>query len=66
MQALSQLSNEVPDNWKYICKVWPQPRTGVQNEADLALAEELGLSGKVQYITSIVSRGRDALSHQRL
>ncbi|MEI3796793.1 MULTISPECIES: glycosyltransferase family 4 protein [unclassified Chitinophaga] len=56
MQALSQLSGEVPDNWKYICKVWPQPRTSIQNKADLELAEELGLNGRVQYITSIVSR----------
>lgn len=56
MQALSQLSGEVPDNWKYICKVWPQERSSKQNKADLELAEELGLRDKVNYVTSIVSR----------
>ncbi|WP_142685181.1 glycosyltransferase family 4 protein [Chitinophaga polysaccharea] len=56
MYALSQLGGEVPDNWKYICKVWPQERSNKQNKADLELADELGLIDKVKYVTSIVSR----------
>lgn len=55
MQALAQLAGTAPD-WKYICKVWPQPRTYLQNDADLALAASLGIKEKVQYVTSIVSR----------
>lgn len=56
MQALAALEDKVPSNWKYICKVWPQPRTRLQNESDLELAAQLGLTSKVQYVTSIVSR----------
>jgi len=55
MPALAALCDDVP-GWKYICKVWPQPRTQLQNEADLELAAQLGLSDKVKYVTSIVSR----------
>ena len=55
MQALSGLKGSLPD-WKYICKVWPQPRTRLQNEADLELAAHLGIEDKVEYVTSIVSR----------
>ena len=55
MQALSGLKGNLPD-WKYICKVWPQPRTRLQNEADLELAAHLGIEDKVEYVTSIVSR----------
>ena len=36
----------LPD-WKYLCKVWPQQRTLQQNELDRALAQQLGISGKV-------------------
>jgi starch synthase len=56
MQALSGLNGQVPDRWKYICKVWPQERTSIQNKYDLELAAELGLGNKVQYVTSIISR----------
>jgi glycosyltransferase involved in cell wall biosynthesis len=55
MQALSRLKGNLPD-WRYICKVWPQPRTRLQNEADLELAAHLGIEDKVEYVTSIVSR----------
>jgi starch synthase len=55
MQALAVLDMEVPD-WKYVCKVWPQPRTTLQNQEDLELAKQLGIADKVTYATSIVSR----------
>ena len=55
MQALPGLEGKVPD-WKYICKVWPQPRTRLQNEADLELAVHLGIDDRVLYVTSIASR----------
>src|SRR5690606_14120920 len=37
MQALSIIDTKAPD-WKYVCKVWPQPRTKVQNLLDLEMA----------------------------
>ncbi|MFD2865511.1 glycosyltransferase family 4 protein [Mucilaginibacter antarcticus] len=55
MQALAALDVKVP-SWKYICKVWPQPRTILQNIEDLALAKELGIDQRVSYATSVVSR----------
>ena len=55
MQALAKIQNEVPD-WKYICKVWPQPRTSVQNETDLQLANELCIEKNVSIVTNITSR----------
>ncbi|MFY0256324.1 glycosyltransferase family 4 protein [Chitinophaga sp. 30R24] len=55
MQALAQLEGKVP-KWKYICKVWPQTRTQIQNAADQELAEQLGIQDRVHYVTSIVSR----------
>lgn len=55
MRALAMIDHKVP-NWKYICKVWPQPRTELQNQADLALAKELGIEKKVSYVTNITSR----------
>jgi glycosyltransferase involved in cell wall biosynthesis len=55
MRALAMIDHKVPD-WKYICKVWPQPRTELQNQADLALAKELGIEKKVSYVTNITSR----------
>src|SRR5690606_7730234 len=42
MQALSIIDTKAPD-WKYVCKLWPQPRTIVQNMLDLKMAESLGL-----------------------
>ncbi|WP_259066131.1 glycosyltransferase family 4 protein [Mucilaginibacter sp. X4EP1] len=55
MHALAAIDGKVPD-WKYVCKVWPQRRTDLQNEADLTLAKELGIDKKVIYATSINSR----------
>ena len=55
MQALAIINGKAPD-WKYVCKVWPQPRTLEQNLLDLQLATSLGIEKKVVYTTSIVSR----------
>jgi len=54
MQALALIDHEAPD-WKYICKVWPQPRTVQQNRIDLQLAVDLGIDKKVTYSTNVVS-----------
>ncbi len=55
MQALAMNDIKAPD-WKYVCKVWPQPRTEQQNLADLQLATHLGIEKNVVYTTSRVSR----------
>lgn len=55
MQALSIIDTKAPD-WKYICKVWPQPRTKIQNMLDLKMAESLGLEKNITYATNTVSR----------
>ncbi|GAA4807583.1 hypothetical protein GCM10023231_41000 [Olivibacter ginsenosidimutans] len=55
MRALAQIDHQVP-SWKYICKVWPQPRTTIQNAADLQLAKTLGIDHKIGYTTAITSR----------
>jgi starch synthase len=55
MQALAMIDNKVP-SWKYVCKVWPQPRTLKQNLLDLQLASQLGIDKKVVYTTNVVSR----------
>jgi len=55
MQALAMIDTRAPD-WKYVCKVWPQPRTELQNVADLQLATHLGIEKSVIYTTSVVSR----------
>ena len=54
MEALALIRNDAPD-WKYVCKVWPQPRTAQQNASDLELAERLGLADSISYPTDIVS-----------
>ncbi|MEI9973943.1 MAG: glycosyltransferase [Ignavibacteriota bacterium] len=54
MQALALIDGEAPD-WRYVCKVWPQPRTVQQNAIDLQLAAELGIDKKVIYSTNVVS-----------
>lgn len=53
MEALAK-TNLPP--WKYVCKVWPQPRTVTQNNLDLQLAEQLGITNKVSFQSSIISR----------
>jgi len=55
MQALAINDTKAPD-WKYVCKVWPQPRTEQQNLADLQLATHLGIEKNVVYTTSRMSR----------
>jgi starch synthase len=55
MQALSIIDTKAPD-WKYVCKVWPQPRTKLQNLADLELATHLGIDKNVIFTTNIISR----------
>jgi alpha-maltose-1-phosphate synthase len=54
MQALALINAEAPD-WRYVCKVWPQPRTVQQNVIDLELAAHLGIENKVVYSTNVVS-----------
>lgn len=55
MQALALIDAEAPD-WKYVCKVWPQPRTVEQTLVDLQLATQLGIDKNVIYTTNVVSR----------
>jgi len=55
MQALAIIDIESPD-WKYVCKVWPQPRTKLQNLSDLELATSLGIKNNVTYATNTISR----------
>lgn len=55
MQALSLIRNKVPA-WKYVCKIWPQPRTVQQTAYDLELAERLGIRDRVEYPMDVVSR----------
>ena len=55
MQALAINDPEAPD-WKYVCKVWPQPRTEQQNLADMQLATHLGIEKNVVYTASRISR----------
>jgi len=55
MQALAIIDHKAPD-WKYVCKVWPQPRTQEQNISDLRLAEHLGIDKNVVYTTGRISR----------
>src|SRR5450756_1466888 len=54
MRALALIDAEAPD-WRYVCKVWPQPRTVQQNLIDLQLAARLGIDQKVIYSTNVVS-----------
>jgi glycosyltransferase involved in cell wall biosynthesis len=55
MQALAIIDKEAPD-WRYVCKVWPQPRTQQQDLTDLQLAKDLGIDKKVIYTMSRASR----------
>ena len=55
MQALAIIDTKAPD-WKYVCKVWPQPRTKTQNLADLEMANHLGIEKNVTYATNKISR----------
>ena len=55
MQALAIIDKQAP-KWKYVCKVWPQPRTSLQNLADLKMATDLGIEKNVIYATNTISR----------
>ena len=55
MEALATLGDTVPP-WRYVCKVWPQPRTKVQNSLDMELAETLGIQDRLSFPTHQVSR----------
>lgn len=55
MEALATLGDEVPP-WRYVCKVWPQERTIVQNKLDLELARSLGIQDRVSFQTHQISR----------
>jgi glycosyltransferase involved in cell wall biosynthesis len=55
MEALAQVRGQVPE-FRYVCKVWPQPRTEVQNRLDQELARSLGLQDRVSFPTHRVSR----------
>lgn len=55
MQGLAIIDTKAPA-WKYVCKVWPQPRTLKQNLLDLQLAHSLGIEKNVIYTTNVVSR----------
>jgi starch synthase len=55
MQALAIIDTKAPD-WKYVCKVWPQPRTKNQNMTDLEMAAHLGIEKNVTYATNTISR----------
>ena len=55
MQAMAIIDTKAPD-WKYVCKVWPQPRTEQQNFIDLQLATQLGIEKNVAYTTNVISR----------
>lgn len=55
MQALAMINSQVP-KWKYICKVWPQERTAIQNKLDMDLARQLGIENRVAHAVNKVSR----------
>jgi alpha-maltose-1-phosphate synthase len=55
MQALARIKGKVPP-WKYVCKVWPQPRTFLQNDLDMELARKLGIADNIVYTTNVISR----------
>jgi glycosyltransferase involved in cell wall biosynthesis len=55
MQALAMIKDKVPP-FKYVCKVWPQPRTDIQNKTDMELAMKLGITDHVIFSTGINSR----------
>jgi glycosyltransferase involved in cell wall biosynthesis len=55
MQALALIDKKVP-KWKYVCKVWPQKRTKIQNISDDELATSLGIEKNVIYAVNTISR----------
>lgn len=55
MQALAMITKDCP-NWKYVCKVWPQPRTTRQLREDYELIRHLGIMDKVIFASGRFSR----------
>jgi starch synthase len=55
MEALAQLGSDVP-SWRYVCKVWDQQRTELQNGFDRELARSLGIADRVVFESGRVSR----------
>ena len=55
MKALASIDKKVP-KWKYVCKVWPQKRTSIQNLSDEELATSLGIDKKIIYAVNTISR----------
>lgn len=55
MRALASLGDQIPD-WRYVCKVWTQPRTDKQSALDLELAETLGIKDRVLMYSDRISR----------
>ncbi|MDD3320385.1 MAG: glycosyltransferase family 4 protein [Paludibacter sp.] len=55
MQALALIDKKVP-KWKYVCKVWPQQRTSIQDASDEELAKSLGIDKKIIYAVNTISR----------
>ncbi|HET7544791.1 MAG TPA: glycosyltransferase family 4 protein [Polyangiaceae bacterium] len=55
MAALASLGEQIPD-YRYVCKVWDQPRTEKQNALDWELVKELGIEHKVLLCGDRVSR----------
>lgn len=55
MLALAKINSQYP-KWRYVCKVWRQERTEIQNRLDLTLAEDLGILDKISYVDGILSR----------
>ena len=55
MQALA-INNPKAPAWKYVCKVWPQDRTEIQNASDHKLANQLGISQNIINVMNRLSR----------
>lgn len=55
MQALA-INNPKAPPWKYVCKVWPQDRTELQNASDYKLSHQLGISQNIINVMNRLSR----------
>ena len=55
MQALA-INNPKAPPWKYVCKVWPQDRTELQNLSDYKLSNQLGISQNIINVMNRLSR----------
>ena len=55
LHALAMIDSKT-SNWKYICKVWPQSRTKLQNLFDMQMVKQLGIEKNVSYVTNTTSR----------